>query len=225
MSGDLGQEHVWRTASEGCPPTISTLSCRKTTPTTGPLEIFRSEYERDFNEKDRLILSVRHELSRFEIPKRTSCNKPRASYRRATTSKPWEPSTISTFFHPTASARLRALFAIMRMTSIPTSSRHPSSPFRHNYFNEGYFKGTYSRHYRNQEFKAGVESDNTFLHENFNYVITDPSQFDPDTPPTLSFLDSRPDLEQSAFVEDMIRLGKWTCQCGLAVGSLPTDPE
>ena len=28
------------------------------------------------------------------------------------------------------------------------------------------------------EWKIGVESDNTFLHENFNYIITDPSQFD-----------------------------------------------
>ena len=36
----------------------------------------------------------------------------------------------------------------------------PIIAFQHNYFNEGYFKGTYSWHHRNQEFKAGVESDN-----------------------------------------------------------------
>src|SRR5208283_3338577 len=87
--------------------------------------------------------------------------------------------------------------------------------FQKNYFNEGYFKGTYSKHYHNQEFKAGVESDNAFLHEKFNYIITDPTQFDPDTPPTLSFAESRPYPEQSAFVEDMIHLGKWTISAGL----------
>lgn len=29
------------------------------------------------------------------------------------------------------------------------------------------------------EIKAGVESDNIFLNENFSYIITDPTQFDP----------------------------------------------
>ena len=29
------------------------------------------------------------------------------------------------------------------------------------------------------EWKFGVESDNTFLNENFSYIITDPTQFDP----------------------------------------------
>jgi hypothetical protein len=91
----------------------------------------------------------------------------------------------------------------------------PIIAFQKNDFRESYFKGTYSRHYRNQEFKAGIEVDTTFLHENFNYLITDPDQFDPDTPPTLTFIDSRPDLEQSAFVEDLIRLGKWTVSAGL----------
>ncbi len=75
-------------------------------------------------------------------------------------------------------------------------------------------------HGRN-EWKIGVESDNTFLNENFNYIITDPTQFDPDTAPTFSFpgnnpsQGNRPDLEQSAFVQDLIHLGKWTLNLGL----------
>jgi hypothetical protein len=52
-------------------------------------------------------------------------------------------------------------------------------------------------------------------HENFSYEITDPSQFDPGTPLTLSFMDERPDLEQSAFVEDLVRMGNWTASLGL----------
>ncbi len=63
--------------------------------------------------------------------------------------------------------------------------------------------------------EVGVESDNIFLHENFSYIITDPTQFDDGTPPTFSFLASRPDLEQSAFVQDLIRLGNWTINAGL----------
>jgi hypothetical protein len=69
-------------------------------------------------------------------------------------------------------------------------------------------------HGRN-EWKFGVESDNTFLNENFSYIITDPSQFDPETPQTFSFIGNRPDLEQSAFVQDLIRLKNWTISAGL----------
>ena len=74
--------------------------------------------------------------------------------------------------------------------------------------------------------KAGVESDAIFLHEDFDYVMpecADPS--DPQCPITLGILDagattfaftgSRPDLEQSAYVQDAIRLGNWTVNAGL----------
>jgi hypothetical protein len=113
---------------------------------------------------------------------------------------------------------LGSLEGMVRDNANDLYSNNLSTPiiaFQKNDFREGYFKGTYSRHYRNQEFKAGIEVDTTFLHENFNYLITDPGQFNPDTPPTLTFVDSRPDLEQSAFVEDLIRLGKWTVSAGL----------
>ena len=73
---------------------------------------------------------------------------------------------------------------------------------------------------RNQ-WKVGVESDNTFLHENFNYNITDPSQFDPGTALTFSLPGAypsqgqRPDLEQSGFVEDLFGPGNWTINAGV----------
>ena len=91
----------------------------------------------------------------------------------------------------------------------------PVIAFQHNDFREAYFKGTLSLHRGRHEFKAGVESDAIFLHERFHYKITDPAYFDPDTPRSLSFADQRPDLEQSAFVEDLIRLGNWTVSAGL----------
>jgi len=99
------------------------------------------------------------------------------------------------------------------LTSNPSST--PIIAFQHNDFNEAYFKSTVSLHRRHQEFKAGFESDNTFLHENFNYTITDPTQFDPGTPTTLTFLARRPDLEQAAFIEDLIHVYAWTFSAGL----------
>jgi outer membrane receptor for Fe3+-dicitrate len=85
----------------------------------------------------------------------------------------------------------------------------------HNNFREGYFNGALSVHHGRQEWKAGVESDVLFLHENFNDVITDPTQFDPGTPSTFAFTGNRPDIEQSAYVQDLIRLGNWTVSAGL----------
>ena len=55
----------------------------------------------------------------------------------------------------------------------------PVIAFQHNYFREGYFKGSVSIHHGRHEWKAGVESDATFLHERFNDIITDFTQFDP----------------------------------------------
>ena len=48
-----------------------------------------------------------------------------------------------------------------------------------------------------------------------NYNITDPTQFDPGSPTTFAYQANRPDLEQSAFVEDLIRLHHWTINAGL----------
>jgi TonB-dependent Receptor Plug Domain len=97
---------------------------------------------------------------------------------------------------------------------------------QHNDFKEIYFNGSVSVHHARQEWKAGAESDAIFLHENFNYVMpdcVDPS--DPQCPINLGILDagattfaftgSRPDLEQAAYVQDLIRLGNWTVDAGL----------
>ena len=52
--------------------------------------------------------------------------------------------------------------------------RRPIEVFQHNWFREGYFKGTVTIDHGRHEWKAGVESDNIFLNENFSYIITDP---------------------------------------------------
>jgi hypothetical protein len=93
----------------------------------------------------------------------------------------------------------------------------PIEVFQHNWFREGYVRGSISVDRGRHEWKAGFETDNATLNEDFRYAITDPTQFDPDNPPppTFSFAGNRPDLEQSAFVQDRILLGKWTVSAGL----------
>jgi hypothetical protein len=105
-------------------------------------------------------------------------------------------------------------------------SSWPLIATQHNDFKEIYFNGSVSVHRGRQEFKAGAESDAIFLHENFSYVMPDCADLsDPQCPINIGILDagattfaftgSRPDLEQSAYVQDAIRLGNWTVNAGL----------
>ncbi len=179
--------------------------------TTGDFSV---KYERDLAGSDRLILGVRHALSRFEIPNEFI----QQQAGQLQNGDNFETIGTVNYQHTFSPDSLGTLAGMVRDKANDLFSNESSTPilaFQHNGFREGYVKATFSLHRGVQEFKAGLENDTTFLHEDFSYLVTDPTQFDDNTPPSLTFLDSRPDLEQSAFLEDMIRLGKWTVSAGL----------
>src|SRR5580698_3101007 len=181
---------------------------------TGTLGDFSGRYQRDLTENDRLSLSVRHELSRYDLPNEQV---QQAAGQRQTADN-IETMGIASYEHIFSSHTLADVRGMVRDNANGFNSNELSTPievFQQNRFREGYFKATITTNRGRQEWKFGVESDNTFLHENFNYIITDPTQFDPDTPLTFSFAGTRPDLEQSVFVQDLIRLGNWTINAGL----------
>ena len=187
---------------------------------TGTTGDFAARYERDLSDNDRLSFSVRHELARFEVP--NELLQEAAGQRQDRDD--FETMGVVAYQHIFSPNIVGDLRGMVRDASNDLSSNPESTPliaFQHNDFREGYFKGSVSIHHSRHELKAGVESDAIFLHENFNDIITDTSQFPPGTPLTFSFpgtqtsLGHRPDLEQSAFVQDMMRLGKWTISAGL----------
>jgi Carboxypeptidase regulatory-like domain/TonB-dependent Receptor Plug Domain len=175
---------------------------------------FSTQYERDFSDNDRLILSVRHELARYEIPNELI----QQDAGQLQTADNFETMGTANYQHVFSADKVGNLSGMVRNNAANFYSNPESTPIivsQHNDFKEGYFKGSISIHHYNQEWKAGIESDNTFLNEDYSHIITDPGQFDPSTPKTFSFTDNRPDLEQSAFIEDLIRLGNWTVSAGL----------
>jgi hypothetical protein len=181
---------------------------------TGTIADFSARYERDLTARDRISFDVRHELSRFLIPNELL----QQQAGQIQNGDNFETLGTAHYQHIVSPDTLIAFAGMARDNSNDLYSNPKSTPviaFQHNDFREGYFKGTLSKHYGSHEFKIGVESDSIFLHEHFNYKITDPSYFDPDTPQTLSFADQRPDLDQSAFVEDLFRLRNWTISAGL----------
>jgi hypothetical protein len=212
---------------------------------------FSVHYQRDLTPKDRLSLSVRHEFSRYEIPNELVQEAPHQTVldpllppgSQLQTGDNVETMGIISYQHTFSSDMVADVRGMVRENANDFNSNPYSTPielFQHNWFREGYFKGTMTIVHGRHEIKLGVESDNMFLNENFRYSITDsncfPSvgdpptvnpinpncSFDPGTLVNFSFplasmpsAGNRPDLEQSAFVQDLIRLGKWTISAGL----------
>jgi len=181
---------------------------------TGTTGDFAVNYERDFTPSDRLTMSVEHQLARYQIPNE-QVQEAAGQVQNADNFATIGIISYQHIFSPDVVANFGGMVRNVPndLWSNPLST--PIIAFQNNYFNEGYFKGTVSIHHGRQEWKAGVESDNTFINESFSDIITDPSQFDPATPTTLAFTGSDPDLEQSAFVQDRISLGKWSISAGL----------
>ncbi len=181
---------------------------------TGTLGDFSLRYLADPTPDDRLSFSVRRDLSRYDIPNEQV---QQAAGQRQTADN-METMGIASYAHTFSSRVLADVRGMVRDNANDFTSNAQSTPvevFQHNRFREGYFKGAITASHGKQEWKLGVESDNTFLHENLSYAITDPTQFDNQTPVHFAFTAQRPDLEQSAFAQDLVRLGSWTINAGL----------
>ncbi len=198
---------------------------------------FSLSYSVDITPKDHLALSVRHELARYEIPNEQVQQDPQliatlggqpspppGTPAQLQTADNFETMGIASYQHIFSSNVLVDVRGMVRNNSNDFNSNAYSWPiivFQHNCFNEGYFNSSVSVHHGHQEWKAGIESDNIFLHENYsdtitanpNYPVSYP--FDPGTARTFAFSGSRPDLEQAAFIQDLIHLGNWTVNAGL----------
>ena len=193
---------------------------------TGTTGDFSLRYARKLTPNDRLSLSVRHELARYDIPNELVQQEPHLTPLDPTlppgsqrqNADNFETMGIVTYEHIFSPNVVADLYGMVRDTSNDFYSNAYATPIlvtQHNWFREGYFRGVVTAVHGRHEFKFGVESDNTYLNENFGFVITDPTQFDPGTPSPFSFAANRPDLEQSAFAQDLVHLGNWTISAGL----------
>ncbi len=220
----------------------------------GTIGSFSLSYERDLTPKDRLTLLTSHDLARYQIPnelvQQNGAYLPNASNSTGCPPVPpadepsdcvfipggqlqtgdnFETMGSVSYQHIFSADTVSMLRGMSRDNSLDYFSNPESWPLlatQHNDFKEIYFNGSLAVHHGRQEWKAGIESDNIFLHENTSYVIPDcANPDDPQCPINLGILDSgatsfafighRPDLEQAAYVQDLIRLGNWTVNAGL----------
>jgi len=181
---------------------------------SGTLGDFSIHYARDLTPSDRVSFIVRHEVSHYDIPNELV----QQAAGQAQTADNIETMGIASYQHTFSSNLVADFRGMVRDNQNDFNSNANSTPievFQHNWFREGYFKGAVTFHHGRHEMKFGVESDNTFLNENFRYIITDPTQFDDGTPSPFSFVASHPDLEHSVYAQDLMRLGDWTINAGL----------
>jgi hypothetical protein len=181
---------------------------------TGTVGDFSLSYARDLTPNDRLTFMARRELARYDIPNEM-VQQSAGQRQSADNFETMGTGSYEHTFSPKVAGDLRAM---IRDDSNDFYSNPESTPiivFQHNWFREGYVKSSITIDHGHNEWKAGVESDNIFLNEMLNYSITDPTEFDPGSPTTFSYQANRSDLEQSGFVQDLIRLHNWTINAGL----------
>ena len=170
--------------------------------------------DHDLSDRDRLSAIVRHGGARFEVPNEQVQQDAGQRQNRSSS----ETGVALSYQHMFSSHVLGDVHLLTRDVSAALWSNARATPIVANQdrgFTETYVKGTLSAHYGAHDLKAGVEVDFSRLRERFDYAITDPDAFDPDTPSAFTFADRHDGREQAAFVQDVAHLGNWTVSAGL----------
>jgi hypothetical protein len=181
---------------------------------TGTQSDFSTDFRRDLTPNDNLTLIVRHETARYDIPNEM-VQQQAGQRQNADNLETMGSASYRHAFSPDSTLDAHGLVRDNANDFFSNPASTPIAVSQHNWFREGYLKAGVTLDRGRHEWKAGVESDNTFLNEKLHYVITDPTQFDPGSPHAFAYQANRPDLEQSAYIQDLIRLHRWTIGAGL----------
>ena len=164
---------------------------------------FMIHFERDIDEKNRIGVIIRREQSKFLVPNEV----PQQEAGQRQDRQNFESSAQFSYQHIFSPNVLGDFRAMTRDITAGFWSNDLSTPMiagQDRGYHEEYAKGTVSIHAGIHEFKFGGEADFAQIEEALNYLITDPTQFDPGTPLAFNFYSHAPDREQSAFGQDEI---------------------
>jgi len=170
--------------------------------------------ERDWSARDRLRLYLHRKRTGFLVPNETL--QQQAGQRQdRTNGETMGQLSYQRVLSPRLLANLRLMARDLteELWSNPLST--PILAEQQRGFREGYLNGALSAHHSRHEFKAGGELIRTSLRERFAYRIADRRFFDDALPAQFRFAGQRRGLEQSLFVQDLVRAGRWTFSAGL----------
>jgi hypothetical protein len=175
---------------------------------------FSGSYERDFSQRDRLRLTVSHNVVRFLVP--SELVQQEAGQRQDITNT--ETSGQVHFQHIISPGLLLSLSGSVRDSAATLSSNPLATPVivsQDRGYREGYVRGDLAGHHGRHDWKVGADAIVNPVRERLQYAITDPTQFDPLTQQQFQFSDHRWDVEPSTYAQDQIRLGNWNLSAGL----------
>lgn len=175
---------------------------------------FSMSYERDFSDRNRLRITITHNLVRFLVPNyliQQNAGQRQDIVNTETSGQMYFQHTISPNLFLSLSGSVRDAGA--KLSSNPLAT--PVVVAQERGYREGYSRGDLAGHRGRHDWKAGVDSIFSPVHEKLRYIITDPTQFDPATKQQFQFSDRRWDVEPSAYVQDQIHLGNWNVSAGL----------
>ncbi|MGA7412818.1 MAG: TonB-dependent receptor, partial [Bryobacteraceae bacterium] len=175
---------------------------------------FLAHYERDIDEKNRIGVSVTRNQSKFLVPNEI----PQEEVGQRQDRQNYESAARFNYQHIFSPTVLGNFAGMLRDITARYWSNDLSTPMiagQDRGYHEAYVRGTVSVHAGIHEFKFGGEADFAQIEENLNYLITDPSQFDPQTPLTFNFYGHSPDREQSLFGQDEIHWKNFALSAGL----------
>lgn len=175
---------------------------------------YSGSYERDFSDGDRLRITVTHNEVRFLVP--NELVQETAGQRQDFADV--ESSGQIYFQHPISQDLLLSLSVSVRDAYTTLRSNAAATPVivsQDRGYREGYLRSDLAGHHGHHEWKAGVDSLLSPVHEALQYTITDPTQFDPGTQTPFQFADRHWDVEPSGYAQDQLRLGRWNVSAGL----------
>jgi hypothetical protein len=175
---------------------------------------FTASFTRDFSDRDRLRVSVSHDVVHFIIPNELVQQQAGQRQDAANT----ETAGQVYFQHVISPDLMLNVSGSVREAVATLSSNERSTPVivsQNRGYREGYFRGDLAGHHGRHDWKVGGDTILNPVHENLQYTITNPPQFDPGTQQHFQFSDQRWDVEPSAYAQDQIHLGNWGLSAGM----------
>lgn len=174
----------------------------------------RLRYQRELGGGDRAVFSVEHRRTGFDVPNEFLQQQAGQRQDRANS----VTTGTANYEHVISSHALADGAFMLRDVDATLFSNANSTPVRSNQehsLREVYGKGTVSLQRGKHNLKLGVESDNSWLREQFAYAITNASFFDPGTAADFEFLGHGYDGEQAFFAQDLLHVGNWAISGGI----------
>jgi predicted hotdog family 3-hydroxylacyl-ACP dehydratase len=175
---------------------------------------FSAAYEHDFSDRNRLRFTITRSDTRYSVPNELV---QQATGQRQDVDNSEVNGQIY-YQHISSENLLWSFSGSVRDSSFVLRSNDLATPIlvsQDRGYREGYVRADVAGHAGHHDWKAGVDSLFTPVHEALSYQITDPSQFDPGTASRFAFAEHKWDIEPAFYVQDNFHQGNWNVSAGL----------